>query len=154
MVSYRVVSLLWKPSPSLFLDHNAKNFVLSMTQYDSKQRSRSLPKDKNHQGDWLKSQMFRLHPQSTKSDLAREEPRKLDTVQAPQVIAIISKFQKCLSKEEMLLSSVPSWRAASIKNVAGHSNQRRKRNKRNPNRKRRSKTVTVCRWYDTIHRES
>ena len=35
-----------------------------------------------------------------------------------------------------------------------HSNQRRKRNKRNTNWKRRSKTVTVCRWHDTIHRES
>ena len=35
-----------------------------------------------------------------------------------------------------------------------HSNQRRKRNKRNPNQKRRSKAVTVCRWHDTIHRES
>ena len=35
-----------------------------------------------------------------------------------------------------------------------HSNQRRKRNKRNPNRKRRSKAVNVCRWHDTIHRES
>ena len=35
-----------------------------------------------------------------------------------------------------------------------HSNQRRKRNKRNPNRKRRSKAVTVCRGHDTIHRES
>ena len=35
-----------------------------------------------------------------------------------------------------------------------HSNQRRKRNKMNPNWKRRSKTVTVCRWHDTIHRES
>ena len=29
-----------------------------------------------------------------------------------------------------------------------------KRNKRNPNQKRRNKTVTVCRWHDTIHRES
>jgi len=28
---------------------------------------------------------------------------------------------------------------------SSHSNQRRKRNKRNPNWKRRSKTVTVCR---------
>ena len=35
-----------------------------------------------------------------------------------------------------------------------HSNQRRKRNKRNTNWKRRSKTVTVCRGHDTIHRES
>ena len=35
-----------------------------------------------------------------------------------------------------------------------HSNQRRKRNKRNPNQKRRSKAVTVCRWHDTLHRES
>ena len=35
-----------------------------------------------------------------------------------------------------------------------HSNQRRKRNKRNTNWKRRSKTVTLCRWHDTIHRES
>ena len=34
-----------------------------------------------------------------------------------------------------------------------HSNQRRKTNKRNPNQKR-SKAVTVCRWHDTIHRES
>ena len=30
----------------------------------------------------------------------------------------------------------------------------KKRNKRNPNRKRRSKTVTVCRCHDTINRES
>ena len=29
----------------------------------------------------------------------------------------------------------------------GHSNQSRKRNKRNPNWKRRSKTLTVCRWH-------
>ena len=35
-----------------------------------------------------------------------------------------------------------------------HSNQRRKRNKRNPNWKWRSKAVTVCRWHDSIHRES
>ena len=35
-----------------------------------------------------------------------------------------------------------------------HNNQRQKRNKRNPNRTRRNKTVTVCRWHDTIQRES
>ena len=35
-----------------------------------------------------------------------------------------------------------------------HSSQRKKRNKRNLNWKRRSKVVTVCRWHDTIHRES
>ena len=35
-----------------------------------------------------------------------------------------------------------------------HSNQRRKRNKRNPNQKIRSKVVTVCRCHDTIRRES
>ena len=35
-----------------------------------------------------------------------------------------------------------------------HSNQRRKRNKVNPNWKRRSKIVNVCRWHVTIHRES
>ena len=34
-----------------------------------------------------------------------------------------------------------------------HGNQRRTRNKRNPNCKRRSETVTVCRWHDTIHRK-
>ena len=32
-----------------------------------------------------------------------------------------------------------------------YSNQRRKRNKRNPDRKRRSKALTVCRWQDTVH---
>ena len=35
----------------------------------------------------------------------------------------------------------------------GHSNQSRKRNKRNPNWKRRSKTLTVCRWHDPPHRK-
>ena len=33
----------------------------------------------------------------------------------------------------------------------GHSNQSRKRNKRNPHWKRRSKTLTVCRWHDPLH---
>ena len=35
----------------------------------------------------------------------------------------------------------------------GHSNQSRKRNKRNPNWKRRSKTLTICRWHDPLHRK-
>ena len=35
----------------------------------------------------------------------------------------------------------------------GHSNQSRKRNKRNANWKRRSKTLTVCRWHDPLHRK-
>ena len=35
----------------------------------------------------------------------------------------------------------------------GHSNQRRKRNKRNPDWKRRSKSLTVCRWHDPLHRK-
>ena len=34
----------------------------------------------------------------------------------------------------------------------GHSNQSRKINKRNPNWKRRSKTLTVWRWHDPLHR--
>ena len=34
-----------------------------------------------------------------------------------------------------------------------HSNQRRKRNKGNPNWKRKSKTVTIFRCHDTIHRK-
>ena len=33
-----------------------------------------------------------------------------------------------------------------------YSNQRRKRNKRNPDLKRRSKALTVRRWHDTVHR--
>jgi len=36
----------------------------------------------------------------------------------------------------------------------GHSNQSRKVNKRNPNWKRRSKTLTICRWHDPQHRKS
>ena len=32
-----------------------------------------------------------------------------------------------------------------------YSNQRRKGNKRNPDRKRRSKTLSVWRWHDTVH---
>ena len=35
----------------------------------------------------------------------------------------------------------------------GPSNQSRKRNKRNPNWKRRSKTLTICRWHDPLHRK-
>ena len=33
-----------------------------------------------------------------------------------------------------------------------HSNQTNERNKRHPNRKRRGKTVTVCRLHDAIYR--
>ena len=36
---------------------------------------------------------------------------------------------------------------------AGHSNQSRKRSKRNPGRKRRSKTLTVYGWHDALHRK-
>ena len=36
----------------------------------------------------------------------------------------------------------------------GHSNQSRKRNKRNPVWKRINKTLTVCRWHDPLHRKS
>ena len=35
----------------------------------------------------------------------------------------------------------------------GHSNQSRKINKRNPDWKRRSKTLTICRWHDSLHRK-
>ena len=35
----------------------------------------------------------------------------------------------------------------------GHSNQRGKRSKRNPDRKRRSETLTVHRWHDPLHRK-
>ena len=34
-----------------------------------------------------------------------------------------------------------------------YSNQRIKRNKRNPDWKRRSKALTVCRWYDIVYRK-
>ena len=34
-----------------------------------------------------------------------------------------------------------------------YSNQKRKRNKKNPDWKRRSKPLTVCRWHDTIHKK-
>ena len=36
----------------------------------------------------------------------------------------------------------------------GHSYQSRKGNKRNPDWKRRSKTLTVCRWHDPLHQFS
>ena len=35
---------------------------------------------------------------------------------------------------------------------ANYGNQIRKRNKNNPDQKRRSKALTVCRWHDTVHR--
>ena len=34
-----------------------------------------------------------------------------------------------------------------------HSNQIRKRNKRNPDWKRINKTLTVCKWHDPLHRK-
>ena len=36
----------------------------------------------------------------------------------------------------------------------GQSNQRRKRNKRDPDWKRSKYHVTVCRWHDSIHRKT
>ena len=43
-----------------------------------------------------------------------------------------------------------------IQHVTGytsHSNQTRRRNKRHPNWKGKSKTVSICRWHDTVHRK-
>ena len=37
--------------------------------------------------------------------------------------------------------------------IPSYSNQRRKRNERNPDQKRRRKALTVCRCYDTVHRK-
>ena len=34
-----------------------------------------------------------------------------------------------------------------------YNNQRRKRNKRNPDQKGRSKALIFCRWHDTVHRK-
>ena len=34
-----------------------------------------------------------------------------------------------------------------------YRNQRRKRNKRNPDQKRRSSAFTVCRWHDTVNKK-
>ena len=35
----------------------------------------------------------------------------------------------------------------------GHSNQSRKRNKKNPDWKRRSQSLPVCRWHDPLYRK-
>ena len=43
----------------------------------------------------------------------------------------------------------------SIQHSIGNPSQNnRKRNKRDPNWKKRGKTVTICRWYDTLYRET
>ena len=51
------------------------------------------------------------------------------------------------------MSTLTTFTQQSIESPT-HSNQARKRNKRNPNWKGRSKTVTVCRWHETIYRKS
>ena len=37
--------------------------------------------------------------------------------------------------------------------ITNYSNQRRKRNKRNPDGKARNKAPTICKWHDTVHRK-
>ena len=66
-----------------------------------------------------------------------------------------------ISLQQTLFSMVKNWKIRNKTRVStfttiiqhssgSHSYQRRKRNKRNPDRKR-SKALTVCRWHDTIH---
>ena len=57
-------------------------------------------------------------------------------------------------RKEGMLSGVPAQHKYYFLNFTAHSNQRRKRNKRNTNWKGRSKTVTVCRRHDSICRQS
>ena len=73
------------------------------------------------------------------------------------------------SLQQTLFSVVKNWkhfkirnktRMSTFTNIIQHSfgslsdsNQRRKRNKRNSDQKRRSKSLTVCRWHDTVHRK-
>ena len=72
------------------------------------------------------------------------------------------------SLQQTLFSVVKNWKHFKIRNKTrmstftniiqhssgspSYSNQRRKRNKRNPDQ-RRSKAPTVCRWHDTAHRK-
>ena len=72
-----------------------------------------------------------------------------------------SKYNTQWRKAERLPAKI--WnktRMPSLTTVTQHStespsqnNQTNKINKRHPNRKRRDKTVTVCRWHDTISRK-
>ena len=69
----------------------------------------------------------------------------------------LGKFKKVESISPKVRSKtrVPTFTATIQQSSGsfGHSNQSRKRNKRNPNWKRRSKTFTVCRWHDPLHRK-
>ena len=61
------------------------------------------------------------------------------------------------TEEAGRLQSIGLQRAGHIRvteymHTHSHNNQKRKRNKKSPTWKERSKTVTVCRWHDAIHR--
>ena len=73
-----------------------------------------------------------------------------------------------ISLQQTLFSMVKNWkhppkirnktRVSTFTTIIQHSsgspstsNQRRKRNKRNPDWKTRSKALTLCRWHDTVH---
>ena len=51
-------------------------------------------------------------------------------------------------------TKIPTLTNSSQHSIVSHSNQKRKTNKRNQDKKGRIKTITVCRWHDTTLRKS
>ena len=69
-------------------------------------------------------------------------------------------YSQCWKTESISLRSGIKTKVPSLATIIQHSfgspshnNQRRKRNKKNLDWKKRSKTLTICRWLDTIHRK-
>ena len=73
----------------------------------------------------------------------------------PTANIILSGKKKSVSSKVRNKTRVPTL-TTTIQHSFGsfsHRNQRIKRNKRNLDWKRSSKTLTVCRWHDPLHRE-
>ena len=77
-----------------------------------------------------------------------EKPKCPNHTQWAKIESFPSKIRNKTSVSAFTTSIQHSIRGSS------HSDQPRKINKRHPNWKRELKTVTVCRWYDGVHRKS
>jgi len=72
----------------------------------------------------------------------------------------ISGIPQARTLEWVAISFSNAWNVLTLTATIQHSfgspsrsNQRRKRNKRKPDQKRRNKSLTVCRWHDSLHRK-
>ena len=98
-----------------------------------------------------------LRKQEKEKQFKTKASRKNKTKFWGRIIEIENRKSMGKMKKAIWMKLMKNWtlvnKIVSLFKKKKELDMSRKRNKRNPNWKRRSKTLTVCRWHDPLHRK-